>query len=74
MWSIRDKDAPEVAKDFYEYLLERQPEGKGSGGSSGFDGSQAAYALHHATQRLRRRLDNSQRSLLAWIPYVHFGF
>ena len=71
MWSIRDKDAPEVAKDFYEYLLDHQ--GNGSSEKPGFDGSQAAYALHHAIQRLRHRPDGSQRSLLSWIPYVHFG-
>ncbi|RXW20567.1 hypothetical protein EST38_g5287 [Candolleomyces aberdarensis] len=68
MWSIRDQDAPEVAKDFYEYLLKHR-----KSGTVGFDGSQAAYGLHHAIQRLRRKLDNSHRSLLSWIPYVHFG-
>jgi CHAT domain-containing protein len=66
MWSIEDSHAPEVAKDFYDYLLAHQC-------GSGFDGSQSASALHYATQRLRQRLDNSSESLLAWTPYVHYG-
>ena len=69
MWSIKDCHAPEVAKDFYDYLLAHQ-----CGSANGFDGSQSAYALHHAIQKLRKRLvNNSPDSLLAWAPYVHFG-
>ncbi|KAH6866122.1 CHAT domain-containing protein [Coprinopsis sp. MPI-PUGE-AT-0042] len=70
MWSIGDKDAPDVANDFYDYLFRNRKEG--SVGS--VDGSISAYALHHATQQLRQRLDNSEGSLLAWAPYVHFGY
>ncbi|RXW15864.1 hypothetical protein EST38_g9990, partial [Candolleomyces aberdarensis] len=70
MWAIGDNHAPEVATDFYDYLLAQRVEADGSG----FDGSKSAYALHHAIQQLRQRLDNSEKSLLAWIPYVHFGF
>ncbi|RXW13316.1 hypothetical protein EST38_g12539 [Candolleomyces aberdarensis] len=70
MWAIGDRHAPEVARDFYDYLLARQVEAA----SSGLDGSDSAHALHHAIQKLRQKLDNSERSLLAWIPYVHFGF
>ncbi|KAJ2930882.1 hypothetical protein H1R20_g6236, partial [Candolleomyces eurysporus] len=69
MWAIADKHAPEVASDFYGYLLARRVEGDGSG----FDGSDSAYALHHAIEQLRKRLDDSEKSLLTWIPYVHFG-
>ncbi|TFK23356.1 hypothetical protein FA15DRAFT_467127 [Coprinopsis marcescibilis] len=65
MWSISDKQAPEVAKDFYEHLL--------AGERAGIDASRASYALHHAIQKLRRRSDNSEYSLLTWVPYVHFG-
>ncbi|TFK24032.1 hypothetical protein FA15DRAFT_742899, partial [Coprinopsis marcescibilis] len=65
MWSISDNQAPEVAKDFYEYLL--------AGGGAGIDASRASYALHHAIQSLRRRSGNSEHSLLTWVPYVHFG-
>ncbi|KAF5340065.1 hypothetical protein D9611_012365 [Ephemerocybe angulata] len=72
MWAIRDQHAPHVATDFYQYLLDhRDPAYNGSG----FDGTHSARALHHATQQLRIRLGNdSDESLLAWIPYVHFGF
>jgi CHAT domain-containing protein len=68
MWAIQDSHAPEIAKDFYDYLLAHQ-----CGSASGFDGSQSAYALHYAIQKLRQRLDNSPNSLLTWAPYVHFG-
>jgi CHAT domain-containing protein len=70
MWSIGDKHAATVASDFYQYLWENRDEG--SGGQ--FDGTLSACALHHAIWQLRDRLDNSDRSLLAWIPYVHFGY
>ncbi|KAF5339999.1 hypothetical protein D9611_012370 [Ephemerocybe angulata] len=71
MWAIRDEHAPAVATDFYQYLLDHKDPTDGSG----FDGSHSARALHHATQRLRTWLGNdSDESLLAWIPYVHFGY
>lgn len=69
MWSIRDDLAPEVAKDFYEYLLE----GAYSSAKPRGDKSGASYALAHAVRRLAERLDSSDASLLAWVPYVHFG-
>ncbi|KAF6758438.1 CHAT domain-containing protein [Ephemerocybe angulata] len=73
MWSIGDRHAPAVAVDFYQYLLDHQPQDPVNG--STFDGSCSAHALHHAIQQLRLRLnDNSDQSLLAWIPYVHFGY
>lgn len=69
MWSIRDSYAPEFAEDFYTHLLK---------GSVGFSGQNAAHALHHATQNLRRKLATDridlESSLLVWVPYVHFGF
>lgn len=70
MWSIKDQYAPEVAKDFYEYLWSHQEES----GGGGFDGALSAYALHHAVQLLQHRLNNSDESLLTWVPYVHFGY
>ncbi|KAH6897724.1 CHAT domain-containing protein [Coprinopsis sp. MPI-PUGE-AT-0042] len=70
MWSIGDGNAPEVANDFYSYLFSHQEEGS----SGSVDGSTSAYALHHAIQKLRQCLDNSDNSLLAWAPYVHFGY
>ncbi|TEB21154.1 hypothetical protein FA13DRAFT_1643470 [Coprinellus micaceus] len=72
MWVIQDRHAPGVANDFYDYLW-RGGDGSASGGRA-FDGRASAYALHHAIQRLRDRLGNSDCDLLAWIPYVHFGY
>ncbi|TEB21545.1 hypothetical protein FA13DRAFT_1741788 [Coprinellus micaceus] len=70
MWAIRDRYAPEIATDFYQYLWDCRTEGCGTG----FDGSQSAYALHHATQQLRARLGDTEKPLLTWVPYVHFGY
>ncbi|TEB31131.1 hypothetical protein FA13DRAFT_1774504 [Coprinellus micaceus] len=70
MWEIGDGNASQVAREFYQYLWKHRPEGSGSR----FDGSLSAYALHHATQELRGRLDNTDRSLLAWMPFVHYGY
>ncbi|KAH6867440.1 CHAT domain-containing protein [Coprinopsis sp. MPI-PUGE-AT-0042] len=70
MWSIGDANAPLVADDFYSYLFSHREEG----GGNSVDGSISAYALHHAVQQLRGSLDNSDNSLLAWVPYVHFGY
>ena len=70
MWSISDKHAPVVANDFYEFLWAHRREDSGTT----FDGTLSAYALHHAIRNLRESLDNTERSLLTWIPYVHFGY
>ena len=67
MWSIFDKHGSEVAEDFYANLVAKSEE------LSTFSSEDAAYALHHAIQKLQKKLDNSELSLLAWIPYVHFG-
>ncbi|KAF5339975.1 hypothetical protein D9611_012387 [Ephemerocybe angulata] len=44
MWSIGDEHAPDVAVDFYRYLLDRRNCADGGG----FDGTYSAHALHHA--------------------------
>ncbi|KAF6759101.1 hypothetical protein DFP72DRAFT_148681 [Ephemerocybe angulata] len=70
MWSIDERPAYEVANDFYHYLWSH-----GESGSDGCcDGSHSAYALHHAIQQLKLRLDDSEQSLLTWVPYAHFGY
>jgi CHAT domain-containing protein len=65
---IQDSHAADITGDFYDYLLAHQ-----TGGNGTFDGSQSAYALHYAVQKLRQRLDNSEESLLALMSYAHFG-
>ncbi|KDR84600.1 hypothetical protein GALMADRAFT_133860 [Galerina marginata CBS 339.88] len=64
MWSILDQYGPIVAEEFYKNLISK-------GGS--LDSEHAARALHYATQKLRKELGDSDASLLAWVPYVHFG-
>ncbi|KAJ2934011.1 hypothetical protein H1R20_g3080, partial [Candolleomyces eurysporus] len=66
MWSIRDRDAPQVARDFYEWLLENSSKG-------GIDSSLAAHALDHAVRRLREEVGVSDLDFLSWLPYVYFG-
>lgn len=61
MWSIRDKDAPEIADKVYAHMLE--------GGVP--DCSKAARALHMATQSLRDKIGEERFS--AWVPYIHMG-
>ena len=67
MWSIKDEYGPEVAASFYSYLLKRGND------KIQWDGTGAAYAIHHATQSLRKKLGDTDESLLTWVPYVHFG-
>ncbi|KAJ3541748.1 hypothetical protein NMY22_g3767 [Coprinellus aureogranulatus] len=70
MWAIGDGTAEQITNDFYQYLWDQRPLGT----VGGFDGSQSAYALHSAVQKMRLRLDNSDTSLLKWVPYVHWGY
>jgi len=70
MWSISDAHGPDVAKKFYSQILDVTGDAKELD-----DGSRAANALHRAIQQLRQdpALGNSERGLLTWVPYVHFG-
>jgi CHAT domain-containing protein len=68
MWSIEDQYGPGIAEDFYKYLTSYRPDDKRGLSSDG-----AAYALHYAMQQVRKTLDDSESSLLTWVPYVHFG-
>ena len=70
MWSISDKHGPEVAENFYSNLIIYGTKFKRL---STFSSEDAAHALHYAVQKLRKKLDDSESSLLVWIPYVHFG-
>ena len=59
MWSIKDKDAPQVAEEvFREIWKDGKPNGK-----------EAAHALHDAVKRLRE----SGAGFMAWVPFVHLG-
>ncbi|KAG9104067.1 hypothetical protein FRC06_005767 [Ceratobasidium sp. 370] len=61
MWSINDKDGAEVAKSFYEHLLEHD----------GVFAMNAALALHCAVQDLKRA--NPDLGFVRWIPFMYFG-
>jgi len=69
MWSIQDDYGPDVADDFYGYLLQR----RGDDESRSYGSARAAKALHHTVKRLRERLGDSEMALMTWAPYVHFG-
>lgn len=66
MWSIKDFYEPQIAEDFYANL---------TGQSKSLSSDDAARALHYATQKLRKEIkpEDSDSSLLVWVPYVHFG-
>ena len=59
LWDMYDADGPDLARDFYGYLL---GEGKA-------DYRMSAVALHHATKKMRERDVPLER----WINFVHFG-
>jgi CHAT domain-containing protein len=60
-WSVRDKDAPEVAKEVYRRLLK-----DGQVNRTG-----AGLALHHATRLLRESVGEDQ--FMRWAPFIHLG-
>ncbi|KAK0218628.1 CHAT domain-containing protein [Armillaria fumosa] len=63
LWSIRDADAPLVADDVYSRLFE---DGEPDSGN-------AAVALHHAVQSLRKRVEDEPDSFVRWVPFIHVG-
>ena len=71
MWSIPDLYAPDIGKEFYRELLLGSSEGEVEERKEGQ--RDAAYALHCATETLRRKIGNSEIALLAWVPYVLYG-
>ncbi|KIY69369.1 hypothetical protein CYLTODRAFT_349646 [Cylindrobasidium torrendii FP15055 ss-10] len=63
IWSVFDRDAPDVARDVYGYLL-RKKEGAP-------DYKDAAMALHLAVEGLRERVGT--KAYLSWVPFIHIG-
>ncbi|KAK0184754.1 CHAT domain-containing protein [Armillaria mellea] len=63
LWSIRDADAPDIADEVYSRLFEHgEP-----------DTGDAAIALHHAVQSLRKRVEDKPDSFVRWVPFIHVG-
>lgn len=69
MWSIDDSYGPEMAHQFYQFLLRV---GMGEGVPN-LDGAKASNALHLAVQHLREKVGDTETGLSKWVPYVHFG-
>lgn len=69
MWSIKDRYAPDIARDFYAELARLNVAEGGTCCTAG----KAAEALHYAVGQLRSRLGDGEDALLTWAPYVHFG-
>jgi CHAT domain-containing protein len=61
LWSIDDRDAPLVFREFYSYISKR--------GTAEIDLSDASRALEHAVDALRRTGVELER----WLPFVHLG-
>ena len=59
LWPMYDADGPDLARDFYGYLL---GEGKG-------DYRMSAVALHESMKKMRERGVPLER----WVNFVHFG-
>jgi len=69
MWSMSDAYGAETAETFYSCLLQKS----WCFGKAQLNGERAAFALHHAVHCLRKRVGDTDRGLLIWLPYVHFG-
>ncbi|TFK45053.1 CHAT domain-containing protein [Crucibulum laeve] len=59
MWSITDRDAPQVAEDFYKRVFKDGVP----------DPRNAARALDHAVEKLR----DGGAPYLSWVPFIHIG-
>ena len=70
MWSISDMHGPEIARGFYEHILNASGE---EVGKRRLDSSCAARALDDSIQKMRKKLGDTEAALLTWVPYVHFG-
>jgi CHAT domain-containing protein len=64
MWSIRDQDAPLVARDVYVHLLEGIKD-------LGICEGKAAKALHLAMVELHKRV--GVKNFMFWVPFIHIG-
>ena len=69
MWAIQDYYGPQIAEEFYGNLINHV----GHDGRKRLSSDGAAHALHYAIQKIRKTVGDSERSLLVWVPYVHFG-
>ena len=71
MWSIADAHAPEIAENFYKYILNSSSTAMGE--TARLDCALSAYALDDSIRKIREKLGDTERVLLSWVPYIHFG-
>jgi hypothetical protein len=71
LWQVRDQNAPDVARDVYEWML---------GGATRLDNQRSAEGLHRAIRILRHKTRESPffKGLepddpIIWAPYIHLG-
>ncbi|KAE9397466.1 TPR-like protein [Gymnopus androsaceus JB14] len=65
LWSIGDREAPQIADKLYANLL-------GNHGSYSREKKMsAAYALHKATKSLREEV--GETNFVKWVPFIHLG-
>ena len=62
MWSIFDRDAPQVADVVYSHLFSNDSP----------DPRKAAFALHLAVTKLREE-GPPKKSFFSWVPFIHIG-
>jgi len=70
MWSIKDEYGPIVAEGFYKELMENGTPSR----RPGINSANASRALHQTIQAIRQQVGDTEQGLLAWVPYVHFGY
>ncbi|KDQ60230.1 hypothetical protein JAAARDRAFT_174260 [Jaapia argillacea MUCL 33604] len=68
LWSIDDRDGPEVAEAFYRHLFSSSQPSQGSQVVP--NTAEAARALHLAVRKLREK----EPSFMRWVPFIHLGF
>ncbi|KAI0032184.1 CHAT domain-containing protein [Vararia minispora EC-137] len=61
MWSINDDDAPVIAENLYEHLVNNMDS----------NSDHSAYALHNAVAKLREQIGENE--FMRWLPFVHVG-
>jgi len=59
MWSINDKDGPEIAEGVYRRMLE--------------DGTPDRMKAAHGLQEAVTRLRESGAPFMSWVPFIHVG-
>ncbi|TEB36724.1 hypothetical protein FA13DRAFT_1771256 [Coprinellus micaceus] len=70
-----DRPGKEIAVTGWDgiWIIFNEPT-EGYGQDKECERSGPAHSLHSSIQALRHRIGDSEESILAWVPYVHFGY